>query len=261
MSKPRSAAPCATTGVLHAPHDMERHIDALHRGMLFRDILAHKTAHDLRTPINTMSGLLHLLSQRFDLDQHSKTSEYVGYMRRALAQMEALTDTFSDHTRTSSASTMPEMTDLRSALDDVLKVLHHEITAASATCNISGSGSAILADPFLLRIMLTNLMRNALHFRHPNRKACVDITLRRMEDGAVGLRIADNGTGFDPAQAHAIFLPFRNDTISGREHGMGLAACRDICRKHGWGITAQSDGKTGATFDITFVRRATSAED
>ena len=255
MPKPRTAA---CPDVLHAPLEMAERIDALHRGIMFRDLIAHKTAHDLRTPMNTISGLLHLLSQKFDLDQYSKTSEYVGYMQRALAQMDTLTATFLDHTRASSVSALPEMMDLRSSLDDVLDDLHHEIAAANATFDISGSGSAIMADPYLLRIMLTNLLRNALHFRHPDRRSCVDISLKQMADDAVGLRIADNGTGFDPAQTHAIFLPLRNDTENGSGPGMGLAACREICRKHGWDITAQSDGKTGATFDIVFKRQVTS---
>ena len=64
--------------------------------------------------------------------------------------------------------------------------------------------------------------------------------------------VRDNGIGFDPAKAQALFEPFRR--LHGRELsgvGIGLAICRKIVERHGGRIWAEGAEGAGAAFYFT----------
>ena len=81
--------------------------------------------------------------------------------------------------------------------------------------------------------------------------------MERTPAGAPSLTITDNGSGFPPGASEAIFLPFRrlNKKVEGT--GSGLATCREVCRRHGWTITAHSDGQSGAVFEVALLEMKT----
>lgn len=64
--------------------------------------------------------------------------------------------------------------------------------------------------------------------------------------------VSDNGQGFDPAEAEAVFLPFRRlhaKDVSGS--GMGLAVCRKIVEGHGGRMGVEPVAGEGCTFWFT----------
>ncbi|WKL04428.1 ATP-binding protein [Paenibacillus amylolyticus] len=69
------------------------------------------------------------------------------------------------------------------------------------------------------------------------------------------ISIQDSGMGIPPEQLEQIFeRNYRYDRpgmgIEGS--GLGLAICREIVQAHGGMVRAESDGKMGATFYVTF---------
>ncbi len=79
------------------------------------------------------------------------------------------------------------------------------------------------------------------------------MTTTRTPEGAVRLRIADRGIGFDPGERQTIFDPFRRlhsrSVFAGS--GLGLSICRTIAERHGWTIAVDAAPGAGARFDIT----------
>jgi signal transduction histidine kinase len=66
---------------------------------------------------------------------------------------------------------------------------------------------------------------------------------------AVLIEIEDSGPGIDPGRLDSIFDAF----VTTKPHGMGLglAICRTIIERHGGKISAVSDGRSGALFQIS----------
>ncbi|WP_299730795.1 HAMP domain-containing sensor histidine kinase [uncultured Tateyamaria sp.] len=221
---------------------------ALHEALIRQSTVAHVTAHDLRTPLNTMSGLVHLLQAKFAADMPDKMLEYLEYMARSIQQMDDLTASFLTQTRNASATVNLRRVDLRQCLEAVLDADvspsdQHRIGLDVPACTV-------MADPDLLHLMLSHLLRNALQHAHPDRPLTLtfDLSSDPLEDHI--LRLRDTGNGFDPNARHAIFLPAQPEgDMPGR---LGLAICNEICRRHGWEISAQSDGQSGATFEVAF---------
>ena len=65
-----------------------------------------------------------------------------------------------------------------------------------------------------------------------------------------GYFVRDNGVGFDPGHAAALFTPFHrlhtSDEFEG--HGIGLAHVRRLLERSGGDISADSQPERGATF-------------
>lgn len=221
---------------------------AVREALLGQSAIAHVTAHDLRTPLNTMSGLVHLLQSRFSAEFPDKALEYINYMARAVGQMDAITADFLTQMRAGPAAADVRPVDLRRCLDAVLA--SQVSPAIDGRINISGTGGAVLADPDLLHLLLSHLIRNACQHPHSDRPLSVSVLLSQSGGDGHSIRISDTGTGFDPGLRHAIFLPGPTGGGPDRPRRMGLAICKEVCRSHGWQISAQSDGQSGARFDI-----------
>ncbi|MEM8655568.1 MAG: PAS domain-containing sensor histidine kinase [Pseudomonadota bacterium] len=224
----------------------------LHASLIAMESFAHQASHDLRTPLSTLSGLLQLLDQKYGTDLPDKGQEYLAFMARAVKQMDALTSDFLEHARSVSAEVAAEPLDLRSVLNEVRRDLQNGLTETDLTLEISGASCTLMAEPTLLRMLLMNLLSNALKYRHPDRLPNIAVTIAPDGPNATLLRIADNGRGFDPAESEAIFLPFHRYHTSIEGTGIGLSTCAEVCRRHGWTISASSDGSSGAAFSIRF---------
>ena len=108
-------------------------------------------------------------------------------------------------------------------------------------------GVALTGDRTRLEQVVINLVQNAIDAVEGRRGGRVMITAARL-DGAIGLSVADNGPGLDPAIAATLFTPFTSGKPEGL--GLGLAIARDIAREFG-GDIAHSTGGAGATFIAT----------
>lgn len=70
------------------------------------------------------------------------------------------------------------------------------------------------------------------------------------EDGAVCIRIADNGCGIAPELQNRVFDPFFTTRAVGQGMGLGLSVCRDIVRAHQGSIELRSTPGAGSSFTI-----------
>ncbi|MDX1547701.1 MAG: PAS domain S-box protein [Rhodothermales bacterium] len=107
-----------------------------------------------------------------------------------------------------------------------------------------------LADPHLLRHILTNLLTNALKYSEP--KHPIEVGLRRDEDRAV-FRVADRGIGIPEADLPRIFEPFHRganaETRPGT--GLGLSIVARAVELHGGAISVESEEEGGTVVEVS----------
>jgi signal transduction histidine kinase len=105
--------------------------------------------------------------------------------------------------------------------------------------------------------LFLNLIGNAIKYHRPNVPPIVTITAAPLpgnsaEAPMVRIAIADNGIGFDQADAETIFKPFIR-LVGNREFegsGIGLATVRKITERHQGKVWAVSKAGEGSTFFI-----------
>lgn len=126
----------------------------------------------------------------------------------------------------------PQQVDLEAALADVQSGLSAELSDAGLT--LGGSREAnvtVWADAIQLRIVLSELLRNAIRFAPP--KSVIEIDVQRTESNMAAITVRDQGPGLSAVDREHLFDPFYSGRQAGRGLGFGLPKCWRIVTLHG----------------------------
>ncbi len=117
----------------------------------------------------------------------------------------------------------------------------------------------MVGRPTYLRDALTNLVDNALKYRHPERRGEVWIRVH-VDRRWVQFEVEDNGIGVPPNMRKAIFERFRRVEGPGRGrsggHGLGLAFVAESVHLHGGKVECREGVEGGARFIMRVRRRS-----
>jgi signal transduction histidine kinase len=113
-----------------------------------------------------------------------------------------------------------------------------------------------------LQEVFLNLIHNAIDAMASveARRRALRVRTRPNGGKTIVIDVEDSGQGIEPERLGSIFEAFVTTKPNGT--GLGLAICSRIIERHGGQLTASSDGKSGALFQIALpVASATTATD
>ena len=210
---------------------------------------AYSAAHDLRTPLNAALNLSKLLARRVESKLDDEESQM---LRISIESMERLNKLMNDILTLSEMGNAPQQRRLIS-LDEPLQIaltnLKHHIEHNGATISI-GELPEMPADRTQMVMVFQNLIGNGLKYRRAEAPHIRIEAARAGSDWRVS--VTDNGEGFNPEYASAIFEPFKRlhgTDIKGS--GVGLATCKRIIERSGGRIWAESELGRRSTFFFT----------
>ncbi len=224
--------------------------------------LAHSISHDLRAPLRVVDGFATIVLE--DYGDRGKPLDDLGrdHLRRIVAasqRMNSMIDTLLNMSRMTSRELAQERVDLsqiaRELADDLRDDLRMQDPAHPIEFEIAPELKSD-GDPTLLRLVLQNLLGNAVKFSARSRDARVQFGSRKEKELNVFF-VRDNGAGFDMRFAEKMFGMFQrlhsSNEFAGT--GVGLATVQKIIRRHGgriWAeaVPAPAEGH-GATFYFT----------
>lgn len=225
------------------------------------ETFAYSVSHDLRAPLRALEGFAALLA-RYQEQLDEQGQHYLERIRAALQQMENLINALLDLSRVMRCAMVRRPVDLSALASQVAAELQAREPQRRIEFVIA-DGLTTQGDPHLLRIMLDNLLGNAVKFTGKCERAVIEFGMSAA-DRAAGRQqnvsspvyfVRDNGVGFDMAYADKLFAPFQR-MHSEREFpgtGIGLATVQRIVARHGGCVWAQAQVNSGATFYFTLA--------
>ncbi|MHC1784400.1 MAG: ABC transporter substrate binding protein [Anaerolineaceae bacterium] len=210
---------------------------------------AHSVSHDLRAPLRHIDGYIEMLqdSTRTFLDE--KSQNYMEIISRSAKKMGMLIDDLLSFSRMGRSEMVSSKLDLNSLVQDVIKEYESEAADRDIQWKIAPL-PIITGDQAMLRMVLANLVSNALKFTCSRKTSLIEIGCEKGNDNETVIFVSDNGVGFDMKYADKLFGVFqrlhRQEEFEGT--GIGLANVRRIISRHGGRTWAEGKINHGATF-------------
>jgi len=216
----------------------------------------YSVSHDLRSPLGAILNFSAILTEDYG---ERLDAEAQGYLRRittsaeaAVSMMNALL-AFSRSGRDEIKKTRVDMAQLVKTVADELRSSRPEF--AGAVVEI-GELPAAPADPTMMRLVVTNLLGNAMKFSRDAADRRIEVSGRSEIDETV-YAVRDHGIGLDMKYRDKLFRVFErlHSSEEFEGHGVGLAIVARIVRRHGGRVACEGAPGKGATFTFALPRR------
>ena len=211
-------------------------------------------AHDLRSPLSSVSAMAELLAQKHQGQLGSDGQELIGFIGKGISRVRNLLEDLLAFAQASHFDeTAAPLISLEGPFQAALENLKTEIEKTAAAVTSSGLPVVAMQEAHAL-LLFQNLIGNAIKYRG-DKTPCIHVRAEQ-NDRSWLLAVSDNGIGIEPQYAEQIFKPFKRlhgDDCPGT--GIGLAICQKIVKRYGGQIWVESDGREGSTFHFTIPRR------
>jgi signal transduction histidine kinase len=235
--------------------DRRAFTEQLRRANQELDAFSYAVSHDLRAPLRAIDGFSRILAQTSSAVLDAQAHHHLQRIREGVRGMTVLIDALLELSQLSRAKMCDDEVDLSSIARRVVKRLRDADPARAVAVTVQ-DGLVARGDARLLEIALSNLLGNAWKYTSRVPAACVEFGGEAGDELTCYVR--DNGTGFDMAFAHRLFVPFSrlHDANEFEGTGIGLATVRRVVSRHGGRIWAEAAPGRGATFFLTLPSRA-----
>jgi signal transduction histidine kinase len=221
------------------------------------EAFSYTVAHDLRGPLDSISGIVFLLQQSWGKSDLETVQPMLDQLRTSSANMGSLIDDLLKFARASNSPITLTPVDISA----IAREIAAELSASDAGRNVEfviADLPEVLADDGLVRIVLDNLLRNSWKYTSHHAKACIEFgakltTPPNDTTSQLVYFVRDDGAGFDPARMDLLFKPFRRLHLKSEfpGTGIGLSTVQRIVARHGGCIWAEGSVEKGATFYFT----------
>ncbi|WP_284974947.1 GAF domain-containing sensor histidine kinase [Arthrobacter sp. efr-133-TYG-104] len=208
---------------------------------------AGRVSHDLRIPLTTILGYVELVEDDPDIDGQSVAAEYLNRIGASGRRMLGMLEDVLNYSRVGGGIQSAQLS-LHDVAVDVIRDLGIENDGI-----IEVQDLRLSADEGQLRVLLQNLLSNAMNYRSQERALRIRISGVSNYQGAT-LFVADNGKGINPEDRAKVLEPLvrLRRQGDGPGSGLGLATCSSIAKAHGGELSLTETPGGGTTVAISF---------
>lgn len=201
------------------------------------DHFVYSISHDLRAPLLSIKGIMHVLLNKSDLDP--QTREFLNLADTSATRLDGTIQEILEYSRNSRLELKKEDVDLNELLNSSFTDLKFSITE-HIDFKIHIDGPALVkTDRARLSVLLKNIIGNCIKYRSKSREPYIHVNMSNSM-GWLNVVIRDNGEGIAPEHLTHIFDMFYRATTSSVGTGLGLYICKEIVQKLGGRMHANS---------------------
>jgi signal transduction histidine kinase len=222
---------------------------------------SYSVSHDLRAPLRHLVGFSELLQKQTASLLDDKNRRYLQTILEAAKKMGNLIDDLLAFSRVGRAETKGTLISLEQLVSEAVAELGPEMKGREIAWKI-GALPVCYGDRSLLKLVVVNLVSNAIKFTRMRTRAEIEIGCVGRNRDEVEIFVRDNGAGFDMQYVNKLFGVFQRlhlpEEFEGT--GIGLATVQRIVHRHGGKVRAEGAVDEGATFYFSLPKAQIAAE-
>jgi PAS domain S-box-containing protein len=213
------------------------------------EAFAYSVSHDLRAPLRHMAGYTELLQKKASSVVDEKSKHYMAMILDAAKRMGNLIDDLLAFSRIGRAETQKTLVSLAQLVKEALAEVRQDTEGRNIAWKI-GTLPEFYGDRSMLKLVLVNLISNAIKFTRTRTQAEIEIGCANENKEDLVVFVRDNGVGFDMKYVNKLFGVFQrlHDSDAFEGTGIGLATVQRIIHRHGGKVWAEGAVDSGATF-------------
>ncbi len=216
--------------------------------------LSYSVSHDLKTPLRHINSFALLLKSDFEKVLNEKGEHYLDVIIESSVKMTNMIDDLLYYSSLGQKELIKQKINLNLLVENVIQDFEFEKKGRDIVFNLTPLPE-VRADSSMLRIIYTNLISNAVKYTLNVEHAVITAGYGEDKENYI-LFIKDNGVGFEMSHAAKLFGVFQrlHNEKDYEGTGVGLAIVRQIVKRHGGKIWAESQSGKGAIFNFTIPK-------
>jgi signal transduction histidine kinase len=216
---------------------------------------SYSVSHDLRAPLRHVVGYAELLQRQASSALDEKSQRFIRTILDSTKRMGNLIDDLLAFSRIGRAETQKTQVDLDRLVRDVVAEFTQDTKGRDIVWKI-GAIPVCYGDRSMLRLVVVNLVSNAVKFTSMRNPAEIEIGCADCNITDVEIFVKDNGAGFDMQYGDKLFGVFQRLHLPEQFEGtgIGLATVQRIIHRHGGKVRGEGAVDQGAIFYVSLPR-------
>jgi two-component system, sensor histidine kinase and response regulator len=216
-------------------------------------------SHDLRSPLNTLSGFLHIIRNDVQNLSQDEIKSLTTQIERSIRGLLGLLDNLLKWSLSQMGSIEynPQKVNIKEVIDENIALLGPNAKSKNILLEVKVSDHIYArADMNMIQLVVRNVLSNAIKFTNIN--GSIKIKAVELND-QIKIFIEDNGVGISKEDQHKLFV-LGNQFVSGTSNekgtGLGLYLCKEFMEKNGGSIEVESETDQGTVFILRLPKES-----
>jgi PAS domain S-box-containing protein len=231
----------AKDDLLHSQNQLQETLKTLEERNFELDQFVYKTSHDLRSPLSSVLGIIHLLNIEPDAE---RIPEYINRIEGRILRLDDFIQSMLHYSRNNRAEAKIQLIHLDELVDECLEDLkfYKNFDQVEINSQIIVDDTDFCSDLLRLKIIFANLISNAIKYQDFDKtQRHINIIVQAKKEKIV-FSIDDNGIGIAPEYLENIYNMFFRATEASEGSGLGLYIVKQTIDKLQGIIQIKSEG-------------------
>ena len=222
--------------------------DLLEKANAELDRFVYITSHDLKAPLLSIQGLIHLAEISED---KSEIEMCLKMMMERIKGLENFIRDIIDYSRNVRIGLVKEEIDVKKMIESIYSDLFYLENVDKIDFKIDVDiGLSFNSDERRVNVIMKNLIFNAVKYQNFNQKNPVIIVKANEDGNHLLLSVKDNGEGIEPEIQDKVYDMFFRASEKSSGSGLGLYIVKEMVGKLDGSIQLKSEPKKGSEFII-----------
>lgn len=231
--------------------------DALTKLNDLKDKLFTIISHDLRSPLNTLQGMLELFNRQSLPEEEART--YIDKINNTLSNTTATMDNLLNWSKSQMTGIQvnKHVFSIDQLIEKNISLIQPIIADKKIKIGKELFAQEVMADEDMMNIVIRNLLSNAVKFTHMKGEIMVKM---KSLDNHLEVSVTDNGVGMSQQEIDGLFQISNHHstvgTLNEKGTGLGLILCKEFIILNGGSIKVESQLRVGTTFIFSLPLQA-----